>query len=129
MDAAERNDLTIAASLGVGAIVLGSFLPWAHGLLENANGTDGGGNLTLFLGGVAGALIARWRLERGAHRGLLTASLGLCAAAAAVLLYEIVRVTQVAAQPQGGLLLATAGAIAATALSAVLLQRTRITPA
>lgn len=128
-EAAERNDLTMAMSLAVGAIVLGSFLPWAHGVLVDANGTDGDGNLTLLLGGVAGALIARWRLERGVHRSLLTASLGLCAAATAVLLYEIVNVAQMAAQPQEGLFLATAGAIAATALSVMLLQRTRVAAA
>ena len=125
-DTGERDDLTMAMALAVGAIVLGSFLPWAHGLLVNANGTDGTGNLTLLLGGVAGALVTRWRLEGSGHRGLLVASFGLCGVASAVLVYELVQITRVAVQPQGGLFLTTAGALAATALSAVLLQRTRI---
>src|SRR3954468_5606239 len=110
-DTAERDDLTMAMSLAVGAIVIGSFLPWAHGLLATVRGTDGNGNLTLLLGGVAGALIARWRMEHGMHRGLLVASLGLCAAATAVLLHEVLHIVHVAAQPQGGLLLATTGAM------------------
>ena len=121
-DVAERNDLTFAISLAVGAIVLGSFLPWAHGLITNVKGTDGAGNLTLLLGGVAGALIARWRLEGGVHRALMTASLVLCAATSAVLLYEVVHATRMEAQPQSGLFLATAGAIVATALATVLRQ-------
>jgi hypothetical protein len=125
-DTAERDDLAMAMSLAVGAIVLGSFLPWAHGMLVHVNGTDGAGNLTLLLGGVAGALLARWRLDGGGHRGLLVASLGLCGVASAVLFYELVQVTRVAVQPQGGLFLTMAGAVAATALSAVLLQRTRV---
>lgn len=120
---AASSDLMTAMYLAVGAIVLGSFLPWARVLLVNVNGTDGDGNLTLLLGGVAGALIARWRLGGGVHRGLMTASLVLCAAASAVLLYDVVHVTRLAAQPQSGLFLATAGALTATALATVLSVR------
>jgi hypothetical protein len=126
-DVAERNDLTTAMSIAVGAIVLGSFLPWAQ-MLVSERGTDGDGNLTLLLGGIAGALIVRWRMEGGARRGLMTGSLVLCATASAVLLYEVVHVARVA-QPQSGLFLATAGALTATALAAVLLQRTRFAAA
>jgi hypothetical protein len=127
MDVEERNDLTTAMSIAVGAIVLGSFLPWAQ-MLVSERGTDGDGNLTLLLGGIAGALIVRWRMEGGARRGLMTGSLVLCATASAVLLYEVVHVARVA-QPQSGLFLATAGALTATALAAVLLQRTRFAAA
>src|SRR5258708_5435001 len=121
-DGPARSDLSMALCLAVGAIVLGSFLPWAHGLLSSTNGTDGTGNLTLLLGGAAGAFIARWRLEGGTSRGLMTVSLVLCGATSGVLLYEVVRVTRVAAQPQSGLFLAMAGAITATAIAAVLRQ-------
>jgi hypothetical protein len=127
-DSAERNDLSIALSLAVGAIVLGSFLPWAHSLLSSTNGTDGRGNLTLLLGGAAGALVARWRWEGGGRRGFMTASLALCAAASGVLLVEVVQVTRLAAQPQSGLFLATAGSIAATAIAAVLRQSVQSLP-
>src|SRR5258708_1176351 len=61
------NDLMAALSLAVGAIVLGSFLPWARMLVATVHGTDGNGNLTLLLGGVAGALIVRWRIDGGVH--------------------------------------------------------------
>jgi hypothetical protein len=125
-DTAERTDLTLALSLALGAVVLGSFLPWADGVWQ-VRGTEGDGNVTLLLAGAAGALVARWRLERGEHRGWLAGSLGVSAVAAAVLLYEVVRVTGLGARPQGGLFLAATGALSATALSAVLLQRTRTT--
>ncbi len=119
------NDQMAALSLAVGAIVFGSFLPWARMLVATVHGTDGNGNLTLLLGGVAGALIARWRIDGGIHRGLMTASLVLCAAASAVLLYDVVRITRVTAvQPQSGIFLATAGALTATALTTVLRGRT-----
>src|SRR5437870_3317094 len=75
MDEAVSKDLSNAMSIAVGAIVLGSFLPWAHGALGTVRGTDGNGNLTLLAGGIAGALFARWRYDRGAHPALLTASL------------------------------------------------------
>src|SRR5690348_14713125 len=124
-DTAERTDLTLAMSLALGAVVLGSFLPWAEGAWQ-ARGTEGDGNVTLLLAGVATAFVARWWLEHGEHRGWLAASLGLSAAAAVVLLYEVVRVTGLGARPQGGLFLAATGALSATALAAVLLQRTRV---
>ncbi|MEY2421104.1 MAG: hypothetical protein QOI95_1171 [Acidimicrobiaceae bacterium] len=119
----ERNDLTMAMAIAVAAIVLGSFLPWSH-LLVTARGTEGAGNLTLLLGGITGALLARWRLDGCVRRGALTTSLVLCAATSAVLLYEVVHVARIA-QPLNGLFLATAGAVSATVLSAALLQRTR----
>lgn len=126
---AVSNDLSTAMSIAVGAIVLGSFLPWAHVVLGTMRGTDGNGNLTLLLGGIAGALIARWRLEGGAHRGLMTASLVVCASAAAVVIYEFTRVVQTAAHPESGLFLAMTGAIAATALAAALRQTPRLATA
>ena len=123
MTEAERSDLTMAMSIAVGAVVLGSFLPWAHTFFASARGTDGDGNLTLLLGGIAGALLARWRLEGGSHRGLMTASVVLSAAAACVLLYDLARVVQAEAKPQGGLFLAMAGAVTATVLGGVLAAR------
>lgn len=112
----------MAMSIAVGAIVLGSFLPWSQMLLGRVNGTDGNGNLTLLLGGIAGALLARWRLERGARPGLMTASLVVCATAGGVAFYDFTRVLHAAAQPQSGMFLAMGGAIAATALAAALRQ-------
>ncbi|MEY2450729.1 MAG: hypothetical protein QOD92_303 [Acidimicrobiaceae bacterium] len=120
------NDLSLAMSIAVGAIVLGSFLPWAQMVLGSVNGTDGNGNLTLLLGGIAGALLARWRLEGGARAGLMTASVVVCAAAAGVALYDFTRVLQAAAQPQSGVFLAMAGAITATVLAAALRQAPRL---
>lgn len=124
-DADPTNDLTLALSIAVGAIVLGSFLPWSRVLFVSTHGTDGVGNLTLLLGGVAGALIARWWLGGGVHRGLMTASVLVCAAASAVLLDNLVSVT-LSAQPQSGLFLATGGALAATALATVLRRSTQV---
>jgi hypothetical protein len=118
------DDLTLALSIAVGAIVLGSFLPWSRDVFVSVRGTDGAGNLTLLLGGIAGALTARWRLGGSAHRSLMTASVLLCATASAVSLDNLVRVMR-SAQPQGGLFVATAGAFAATGLAVVLRRRTQ----
>src|SRR5689334_1157252 len=62
---AAHTDLTAALSIAVGAVALGSFLPWANGTLGTTHGTSGAGNLTLLLAGTAGALVARWRVQRG----------------------------------------------------------------
>src|SRR4051812_4276788 len=72
---AAAADRMVAVSLAVTAIVLGSFLPWAHQLFTTVHGTDGNGagNLTLLLGGTAGALVARWWLDGTADRLLVTA--------------------------------------------------------
>jgi hypothetical protein len=120
MTESERTDLTMAMSIAVGAIVLGSLLPWAHMAFGTARGIDGPGNLTLLFGGIAAALLVRWRMERGAHAGLMTTSLVLCAASAAVALYDFAHVLHAAARPQGGLFVAMSGALMATGLAAVL---------
>ena len=116
------NDLSMAMSIAIGAVIVGSFLPWAQMVLGRVNGTDGNGNLTLLLGGIAGALLVRWRFERGARRGFMTASLVSCSAAAVVALYDFTRVLHAAAQPQTGLFLAMTGAVTAAALAAALRQ-------
>ncbi len=81
---ADTSDRMVALSLAVAAIVLGSFLPWGHQLFTTVHGTDGNGagNITLLLGGTAGALVARWWLEGSADRRMIAAICGLCATAA-----------------------------------------------
>src|SRR5689334_4216035 len=116
----ESNDLFTAAHLAIAAVVIGSLLPWTHVLFDSVHGTDGNGlgNLTLLLGGTAGALLVKWRLGGGLSRHLLTASLVLCAAASATVLYELPHMTGAL---QSGIFLTAAGAMSATALLVALL--------
>lgn len=123
---ADTADRMVALSLAVAAIVLGSFLPWAHQLFTTVRGTDGAGNVTLLLGGTAGALVARWWLDGSVDRRLLTGITGLCATTAVVSLYEITVVARNVAQPQSGLFLAAAGAIAATTVAVAELRHHRV---
>src|SRR4051812_43811396 len=104
-------------TIAVGAIVLGSFLPWASTAVASVRGTDGLGNLTLLLGGTAAALLARWWGFESASRRWLGAGAACCAAAGAVLMIDVARVVQSAARPEGGLFLAMAGALFATMLT------------
>lgn len=125
---ADSSDLFTAVNLAIAAVVIGSLLPWTHVLFDSVRGTDGNGlgNLTLLLGGTASALLVKWRLDGGASRRLLTTSLVLCAAASAIVLYELPRMTGAL---QSGVFLTAAGAVAATGLTAVLRQRARFVPA
>src|SRR4051812_18009595 len=68
LDTDESGDLVTALSIAVGAVVLGSLVGPHH-------------ELTLLIGGIAWALVARWHLFSRAHRGLLTAVTALCVGA------------------------------------------------
>lgn len=120
-DTERSRDLFTALSLAVGGIVLGSVLPWS------TRGAETTGNLTLLLGGTAGALIARWWLFSREHRGLLTVSAALSAGASAVLVLDLVRLTSTASQPQSGVFVATLGALMATWLAFVMRRGALVT--
>ena len=107
---AEGIDRKVALSLAVAAIILGS--------VQSLDG-NGLGNLTLLLGGIAGALIARWWIDGAVDGRWITASVALCSMAAVVSLYEVAVLAQHTAQPPRGLFLALAGAVGATALTTI----------
>jgi len=72
-----ENDLPIALAIVVNVIVVGSL----------ARGNAGA--FTLLLGGVAGALLLRWRIFDRMHHGWVTASVALCGAAGALPMFTL----------------------------------------
>jgi hypothetical protein len=92
-----RTLLWIAA----GAVILGSFLPWATAGIVSVNGTNGDGVLTLILG--ACAALAAFRYH--------TVAAALLAAAGVVGVYDAAKVADVGAGIGVGLWLVIAGAI------------------
>jgi hypothetical protein len=113
-EAEKSGDFVTALSIAVGAVVVGSLLPWS------VQGTAVSGNLTLLLGGIAGALVAGWSLfSRDAK--LLTASAALCAAASVVLVLNVAVLSS--SHPQSGVFVATVGALMATILAFTVARR------
>jgi len=114
-NADETGDLVTALSIAVGAIVFGSLVGAHH-------------ELTLLIGGTAGALVARWHLFSRADRGLLTAVAALCVSASGVLVLDVARATRTSTQLQSSVLVATAGALMATMIATVMAMKLRAAP-
>lgn len=106
-----NDDLVAALGLAIAALALGSLA------------TRGpAGNLTLLLGGIAGALLARWHVDGRLDGRLLDAAAALCALAGAVLIMNVAQT----ALPSRSLMISVVAALMATALSLVARHRAAV---
>ncbi len=116
---------------GIGAALVGSFLPWATAGPFTVSGTDGDGSLTLIASLIAGGCYAYHLQDRASRKGVRIAALVLMAITALIYVIDFADISSMVdndlidVSPGIGLILGTVGSIAAVISLIIEMARSR----
>lgn len=116
---------------GIGAALVGSFLPWATAGPFTVSGTDGDGSLTLIASLIAGGCYAYHLQDRASRKGVRIAALVLMAITALIYVIDFADISSmvdndlISVSPGIGLVLGTVGSIAAVIFLIIEMAKSR----